>query len=255
MSQLGHHNWDMAHCLSHSDLATYLLPSQGNRVEMEITVPNEIGVMTLPDVTFFPQALMPLHIFEPRYRQMLKDVLSTHRIFAVAGLHPDSDPSEERGERIATAGIVRACNLNDDGTSNLLLQGLVRVDSIGIVREDPYRVIRVEPLSPDASDDSPDRKRLRRRIERLISMRRQLGAPTPDGFVQFLQTVDDIDAFVDLAAFTLCPDPRLKQRLLETLNTTERLKVYGEALRIEVERLALDRKLQGLLDDEDISNN
>jgi len=222
---------------------------------MEITVPNEIAVMTLPEVALFPQALMPLHIFEPRYRQMLKDVLSTHRIFAVAGLHPESDPAEERGERVATAGIVRACNLNDDGTSNLLLQGLVRVNSLGIVSEDPYRVIRVEPLSSEGNDSSPHRDKLRRRIERLISMRSQLGAPTPDGFVQFLQSVDDIDAFVDLAAFTLCPDSRLKQKLLETLNTTERMKVYGDALRIEVERLALDRRLQGSLDDDDISNN
>ena len=39
---------------------------------MEITLPDEVPVMTLPNVTFFPQALLPLHIFEPRYRQMLK---------------------------------------------------------------------------------------------------------------------------------------------------------------------------------------
>ncbi|MCC5022756.1 MAG: hypothetical protein J6386_08145 [Candidatus Synoicihabitans palmerolidicus] len=77
-------------------------------------MPDEIAVMTLLEVAFFPQALMPLHIFEPRYRLMLKTVLASHRIFAIAGLHPNSDPSEERGQRIATAGIVRACNSNPD---------------------------------------------------------------------------------------------------------------------------------------------
>lgn len=211
--------------------------------------------MTLPNVAFFPQALMPLYIFEPRYRQMLKDVLSTHRIFAVAGLHPESDPSEERGQRIATAGIVRACNLNDDGTSNLLLQGLVRVNSLGIVAEDPYRMIRIEPLASRGDQASAHNRRLRKRVERLISMRHQLGAHTPDGFVQFLHTVDDLDAFVDLAAFTLCADPQLKQRLLETLDLTERLQVFGDSLRSEVDSLSLHRKLQGDLGDEEISNN
>ena len=42
--------------------------------------------MTLPNTAFFPQALMPLHIFEPRYREMLRDVLASNRLFAVAGL-------------------------------------------------------------------------------------------------------------------------------------------------------------------------
>ena len=121
--------------------------------------------MTLPHMAFFPQALMPLHIFETRYQQMLKHVLSTDRIFAVAGLHPESDPSEERGQRIATAGIVRACNLNDDGTSNLLLQGLTRVECLSIVSEEPYRTIRIQTLSSDREESGERSKRLRLRVE------------------------------------------------------------------------------------------
>ncbi|GAB5558580.1 MAG: LON peptidase substrate-binding domain-containing protein [Synoicihabitans sp.] len=226
-----------------------------DRVETEIVVPDEIAVMTLPNVAFFPQALMPLHIFEPRYRQMLSSVLSSHRIFAVAGLHPDSDPSEERGQRIATAGIVRACNQNDDGTSNLLLQGLTRVKCEAVVQEEPYRVIRIKTLSSETSDDEESRRRLRTRIQRLLTLRRQLGAPSPEGFTQFLKSVEDSDAFIDLAAFTLCENPALKQRLLETLNVEERLRIYGDSLRHEVERLSVEKKLQGRLPDEDLGNN
>ncbi len=185
---------------------------------------------------------------------MLKDALATHRIFAIAGLDPESDPSEERGHRIATAGMVRACNLNEDGTSNLLLQGITRVDCLGIVQEEPYRVVRVEALHseiPLPQEGAP----LRRRIQRLIRLRRQLGAATPDGFVKFLETVSDLDAFVDIAAFTLCEDARFKQILLETLSVTERLRLYGAQLRDEVETLSLHRKLQGPLADDDIANN
>src|SRR3954463_3118867 len=114
-------------------------------MEMEITLPNEVPVMTLPDVAFFPQALMPLHIFEPRYRQMLRDVLATNRIFAVAGLDQrkmGKKSVSEPAHRIAGIGMVRACQENEDGTSNLLLQGLCRVEVGGIVTDAPYRRIR-----------------------------------------------------------------------------------------------------------------
>ena len=55
-------------------------------MELEVTLPDEVAVMTLPGVAFFPQALLPLHIFEPRYQHMLRDALDSHRLFAVAGL-------------------------------------------------------------------------------------------------------------------------------------------------------------------------
>src|SRR5690606_40985600 len=57
-------------------------------MEMEIILPEEIAIMTLPEVAFFPQALLPLHIFETRYQHMLKDVLASDRLFAVTGLKP-----------------------------------------------------------------------------------------------------------------------------------------------------------------------
>jgi Lon protease-like protein len=56
-------------------------------------IPREIPVMTLDNATLFPQALLPLHIFEPRYRQMLSDALHSNRMFSVAGRHLASDPA------------------------------------------------------------------------------------------------------------------------------------------------------------------
>ena len=218
-------------------------------------VPDEIAVMTLPEVAFFPQALMPLHIFESRYRKMLKSVLETHRIFAVAGLRPDADPSEEEAQRIATAGIVRACNLNADGTSNLLLQGLTRVEILGTVSEHPYRVIRVKTLSSIAGATESENSKLRHRVERLIALKRQLGGAMPQGFSQFLKSVDDSEAFIDLAIFTLCENTSLKQQLLETLDVRQRLETFGRILRADIEQISLQRRLQGDLPNEDIENN
>ena len=63
-------------------------------MEVEIQVPDEVPVMTLPNLAFFPQALLPLHIFEPRYRRMLRDVLASNRIFAVACLDSEAAASD-----------------------------------------------------------------------------------------------------------------------------------------------------------------
>jgi Lon protease-like protein len=103
-------------------------------------VPTTVPVMTLPNTVFFPQALLPLHIFEPRYRQMLRDVLATDRMFAVAHLDAarQHDPKlVEPLHHTASVGIIRACQKGEGDTSNLLLQGICRVTVKKIVREEP----------------------------------------------------------------------------------------------------------------------
>ena len=106
-------------------------------MEAEIIVPDEVPVMTLPNVAFFPQALMPLHIFEPRYRHMLRDVLASNRIFAIAGLdlgqlgqsenpepqhriaglerHPAHPAVDRSGDHVAVADAGLAFLRNADG--------------------------------------------------------------------------------------------------------------------------------------------
>jgi ATP-dependent Lon protease len=71
----------------------------------------------------------------------------------------------------------------------------------------------------------------------------------------FLKTVEDPESFVDIAAFSLCEDAALKQKLLETLDVHRRLELFSAQLRTEIQALKLRRKLQGNLPDERISEN
>jgi ATP-dependent Lon protease len=227
-------------------------------MEMEIVVPGTVPAMTLPDVAFFPQALLPLHIFEPRYRRMLQEVLNHDRLFAVAGL--DARRSEEPDvfeppHRIATLGIVRACQKQSDGTSNLLLQGLCRVEIIGIVSDEPYRQISIRALHSTGGEDPAANQKLRRELGRLLALKRKYGATLPEELTDFLRTVEDPETFVDLAAFSLCEDAGLKQRLLETLDVRTRLQLFNRRLRQEINALRLRHTLQGPLADDQISHN
>jgi len=227
-------------------------------MEMEITLPDEVAVMTLPNTAFFPQALMPLHIYESRYRHMLRDVLASNRLFAVAGLDLErvNDPGHfEPPHRIASVGIIRACQKNDNGTSNLLLQGLCRVEIVRIVRDEPYRQIQIRALSSEAGATPDENQALRRELSRLLNLKLKLAATGSGEMTAFLKTVEDPEAFVDIAAFSLCEDTMLKQKLLETLDVHRRLELFGTQLRSEIEGIKLRRKLQGRLPNDRIAEN
>jgi Lon protease-like protein len=221
-------------------------------------VPATVPVMTLPDTVFFPQALLPLHIFEARYRKMLTDVLATDRLFAVARLDTARQQTTHDNEPLhsfATVGIIRACQKSENSTSNLLLQGICRVEVNKIVREEPYRVISVKPLSTTAGTHPAELEELRLNVMKLLSIRRRLGTPTPKGITQFLESIEDIDTFADIAVFNLCEDSALKQILLETLETRRRLQLFAISLKNEIETQRLRRKLQGHLSDDHIADN
>ena len=225
---------------------------------MEITLPEEVPVMTLPNVVFFPQALMPLHIFEPRYRHMLRDALATNRLFAVAGLDPRrlNEPGLfEPPHRVAAVGIIRACQKNDNGTSNLLLQGLCRVEITHIVADEPYRRIRVRALASQPGASAHDNEVLRTELARLLALKLRLAATGSGEMAAFLKTVDDPEAFIDIAAFSLCESAKLKQKLLETLDVHRRLELFRAQVRGDIATLKLRRKLQGRLPDDQIADN
>jgi len=214
--------------------------------------------MTLPNVAFFPQALLPLQIFEPRYRAMLRDVLATNRLFAVACLDTGAEASSggqfEPPHRIACIGLVRACQKNEDGTSRVLLQGLCRVAIEAIVGDDPYRRIRIRALESKPGAEPGENEKLQSELSRLIRLRLKLG-PGVEGVTELLGSIDDPEIFADVAAFNLCTNAPLKQKLLETLDVNRRLALLLKILRSDVDTAVLHLKLRGGPPDERISLN
>jgi ATP-dependent Lon protease len=226
-------------------------------MEVEIQVPNEVPVMTLPNVAFFPQALLPLRIFEMRYRRMLTDVLCGNRIFAVAGVDGEAAAAGvfEPPHRVACIGLVRACQKDDDGTSRVILQGLCRVAIESIVGDEPYRRIRIRALasSPGAAPD--ENAKLQSELSRLIRLRLKLSPGEEEGAASMLSAVKDPEIFADIAAFNLCKNAALKQKLLETLDVNRRLALLLSILRSEVNSAVLQLKLRGYLPDGRVSMN
>src|SRR5436305_9913790 len=105
-------------------------------------LPDHVPVMPLPGALLFPHALLPLYIFEPRYRQMLEHALNHHRIFSVALLTPDCTEWASTADffHVAGVGLIRACVGRGDGTSNLILQGLERVRFTSFAQDSPFPI-------------------------------------------------------------------------------------------------------------------
>src|SRR6266446_10911555 len=113
----------------------------------EITIlPEQAAVMPLPGGLLFPHALLPLYIFEPRYREMLDHALARERMFCVTLIKPDrlQWKSAEDFFHVATIGLIRACVGRGDGTSNLILQGLQRVRFASFEQEAPFPIARID---------------------------------------------------------------------------------------------------------------
>jgi Lon protease-like protein len=205
-------------------------------------LPSEIAVMTLPDAILFPQAFLPLHIFESRYRRMLDDSLGSHRMFSVAMQRPGR--KRETPSTVAGLGLIRASVGRSDGTSNLVLQGITRVALTGVVRYRPYRVHRIRPLLSKVRD-SVVVDALTMKLLELVTHRLQEGPAVPfleDGqlkmscantfasesgvgrSVEILAELKNPEQIVDLVSWTLLSNPGQRQILLETLDLEMRLR-------------------------------
>jgi len=193
-------------------------------------LPPSLPVMVLPGVTLFPNALLPLYIFEPRYREMLEEALAAGRMVAMA-MPCNQDESEV--EMIAGAGLVRACIRNDDGTSNLILQGVCRVRFTGWDQSSPYRIARVEELrSHEGEHDDLESKVIQ--LHALCARFKEQGIELPSQFEAYLNQITSIGVITDLVASTLVADPRMRQMLLEEIEIPKRLEKLLAALRSQL---------------------
>lgn len=218
-------------------------------------IPDIIPVMTLPATVFFPRTLLPLYIFEPRYRLMLMDTLNSHRIFAVA-LLDHTEPAGETPHRIATAGVIRACQKKVEGTSHLILEGLSRVEIVQIVRERPYRLIRVQPIvAATVTPALETLDRLREQLLTLLHQQPQFESGIRTRLTETLETIKDPSVFCDLLVHSLAKNLRFKQRVLEIIDPIQRLRQAIGHFQAELEMDRLAQRLRGSLGDDEIELN
>ena len=215
-------------------------------------IPREVPIMTLPNATLFPQALLPLYIFEPRYRQMLADALHSNRMFSVAMQRPGT--TRESPAPIAGLGLIRVSVGHRDGTSHLILQGLARVELAEAVRYKPYRIQRIRALQPPPCDNVKV-DALVAKVRELLQERIELGLPfpfpvmspgqadttpappsfSPKEILAYLDSISDPEQAADLVSCAVLPGAAERQAILEAVDVETRLRRLISFLLTEIQ--------------------
>jgi uncharacterized protein len=171
----------------------------------------------LPNVVLFPHVVLPLHIFEPRYREMTEDALAGDRLVTIVQLRPDApdqDPDRPAIEAVGCLGRIIQHERLPDGRFNVLLAGRKRVL---LVREipgaKPYRLAEARILEDRAPDEpgAPLRRELVALFRTLIERQ---GTLDPD-LDALLAAALDLGLLTDIIAHALGLPPAIKQALLD----------------------------------------
>ena len=194
-------------------------------------LPPTIPLFPLPNVVLFPSVFLPLHIFEPRYRQMVEEALAGDRIIGMVLLQPGYEAQYEGQPAVyavGCAGLITHLERLADGRFNIVLRGLER---FRILAEEPanavtlYRRAMIAPLTePDATPTG----RLRAERQKLEAMLTPLlnGMPAERGLPANMPDEDLINALSQYLAL----DPIEKQALLERDGPLARCQSLAELL-------------------------
>lgn len=185
----------------------------------------EIPIFPLTDVVFFPGTVIPLHIFEPRYRQMVSDSLSQDRRIGIILANSEPGGSLESGfPGVGGLGLITDYQEREEGKYDILLTGVSRFQLIEFVKEKPYRIARVRLLGDNRMDQPEDRD-LRRRL--ISGYKRFSGLEEDSEELEILEEAG-FETLVNSVCSVLPLATEEKQRLLETDDVADRAEMTLE---------------------------
>lgn len=192
----------------------------------------EIGLFPL-GMVLLPTERAPLHIFEPRYKELIGECLELDRDFGL--VLADDDGIREIGTRAAVTEVLERF---DDGRLNVVVEGRDRFRLVELTSGRSFQTGAVEPLvdEDDAPADEQDVARALASFKRLADLA-EADVEEPDA-------ADEQLSFVLASRVELSPE--IKQQLLQLRSERERLKQLAALLEAAVEAIARERKLAQL---------
>ena len=196
-----------------------------------------IPIFPLPEVVFFPDTVLPLHVFEPRYRQMIATCLAEDRWLGVVMLRAGWEKDYQGRppvHDVAGAGEIIQAEMLADGRYNILLDGRTRVRILAEESGDGrlYRVAQVRRL--EDRGPSPSDRTFAGRLQELRTAHARLllalGQSHPDVVGRLTVAGASPGAVIDRIVSAVVPDAAVRQRLLEAIDVSERLDLAVGAL-------------------------
>jgi len=195
-----------------------------------------LRIFPLPSSVLIPGGHLPLHVFEPRYRKMIADVMAGDRVLGIALLAPGWEASYQGRPDVHPClgvGYVQAAELLPDGRYNIIVHGVARAR---IVEErdgdEPYRIVRAEAIRP--LDDPGERAATVSAARSLRQLVVDLAGVLPDNAASPLAEAcireSEPGRLADLVGAAVLVDHRTRQEFLEEPRILRRLEMVSETV-------------------------
>jgi ATP-dependent Lon protease len=173
-----------------------------------MNLPAVIPVMLLEQCNAFPHGLLPLYIFEPRYRAMLRHALEHDRLLCIGHLASPPDPD--------------AAETDDRIDEYLVLQGAQRVRFLAWDQYEPFRIARIEPVPTVCANPAKAVRKGKLLLDRVLTL---ISPATPNGpqLISQLQKLSDPAHLTDFVAGNLIHSASARQPLLGMTEVEDRL--------------------------------
>jgi ATP-dependent Lon protease len=182
----------------------------------------ELPLFPLPDLVLFPQEVLPLHIFEPRYRMMLRTVLAEDRRFGVVRW----DPESQRMASVGCCAEIIHCQTQEDDRSNIVTMGQQRFRVLEILRETPFRVGLVSWIEDESTESHSSLEGLARDVSQALQDVVELTGKLIDKPAALPSDLPDLPRELSfwIGSHLAGPVAEQQQALLEITDTAERLR-------------------------------
>lgn len=209
---------------------------------MDVKSP-KLPLFPLPEIVLFPGGLLPLHIFEPRYRRMISEIVRSGGEFGVLTASNDGSPVSDCG---CSAEVLKVERLAD-GRMNILTRGTRRFRVLETSDELPYLTGRVETIVDEKLDES-EVKPLAHSVKKLLGEAVRLSSKIADLQIKVVDNHPlDAEKLSYWIASNLVADPAEQLELLEMSSTQDRLVRCKSILKVTVKELAARSALKDAL--------
>ncbi len=199
-----------------------------------------VRLFPLPNLVLFPNVPQPLHIFEPRYCEMLLDALAHDRLIAMALLQPGWEHQIPHGPPIASTvcvGKIVSHTPTSDGRHNILLVGIKRghiIEELEFTR--PFRRAKVEILEDFyPADEEAERREISSALQSIFAKFVPEGLSTQASFKQLLGEQMPLGILTDMIAYAINLPVAIKQQLLAESNVDIRCRLLLRCLKQRLE--------------------
>lgn len=225
-------------------MSDIFIPETG-KPRQDTAFPDTLPLLTLRDMVVFPGSVVPVRVTENHERKLIDDAVMTNKLVALVGLQEQVEgiPSLEQCHEVGCIGRVIQLQHLADTSLNVVVQALKRFRIDGLVKREPYLVVRIKTEETDRGDAkkiAPMVNTIKRQMGHLI----ELSPAIPEGAASVLDNVDDPVFLVDLIAANLSISMEEKQKILEAPTLKKRLDRLLYLLAREIDLLEITNKIQ-----------